>query len=94
MSLSPEEINRVAMQARIDLDEDEKIAFAQQLTEVLNYAERLNELDTTGVEPLIHILPVFNIMRRDEALPSSSREEILSNAPAVEDGQYIVPRII
>ncbi|HBK53959.1 Asp-tRNA(Asn)/Glu-tRNA(Gln) amidotransferase subunit GatC [Syntrophomonas wolfei] len=94
MALSPEEVNHVAMLARLALSEDEKTAFAEQLSLILDYVERLNELDTGEVEPLIHILPVFNVLRPDEALPGSSQEEILSNAPLVEDGQYKVPRII
>lgn len=94
MALLPEEINQVAMLARIALSEDEKIAFARQLTVVLDYTERLNELDTAGVEPMVHVLPVFNVLRQDEALPGSSQEEMLANAPAAEEGQFVVPRII
>ena len=92
--LSPEEINDLANLVRLDLSAEEKIAYAQQLTLILNYVEKLNELDTEGVEPLAHILPLYNVLRPDEAFPASNQEEILANAPLLEDGQYKVPRII
>ncbi|MDD4626955.1 MAG: Asp-tRNA(Asn)/Glu-tRNA(Gln) amidotransferase subunit GatC [Syntrophomonas sp.] len=94
MALSLEEVNHVATLARLALSEDEKTALAEQLSLILAYVERLNELDTGEIEPLIHILPVFNVLRKDETLPGSSQEEILANAPLVEEGQYKVPRII
>lgn len=92
--LSPEEINDLANLVRLHLSAEEKIAYAQQLTLILNYVEKLNELDTEGVEPLAHILPLYNVLRPDEAFPASNQEEILANAPLLEDGQYKVPRII
>lgn len=94
MALTIKEVEHVALLARLELDDNEKRLFAQQLNSILEYVDKLNELDTDGVEPLAHILPVYNIFRKDEIKPGSSREEILANAPLVEDGQYKVPKIM
>ncbi|CFY01722.1 Aspartyl/glutamyl-tRNA(Asn/Gln) amidotransferase, C subunit [Syntrophomonas zehnderi OL-4] len=94
MALTIKEVEHVALLARLELDDFEKELFAQQLSSILEYVDKLNELDTDGVEPLAHILPIYNIFRKDEVKPSSSREEILANAPLVEIGQYKVPKIM
>lgn len=94
MALSIKEVEHVALLARLQLSEQEKIQFAEQLGSILEYANKLNELDTDNVEPLDHILPIYNVFRNDEVQPGTPREEILANAPVVEDGQYKVPRII
>lgn len=94
MALSIKEVEHVALLARLQLTEQEKIQFAEQLGSILEYANKLNELDTDNVEPLDHILPIYNVFRNDEVQPGTPREEILANAPVVEDGQYKVPRII
>ncbi|MDD2619349.1 MAG: Asp-tRNA(Asn)/Glu-tRNA(Gln) amidotransferase subunit GatC [Syntrophomonadaceae bacterium] len=94
MALTIKEVEHVALLARLELNADEKQTFAEQMGTILDYANRLNELDTDGIEPLSHILPVFNVLRDDEVKPGSPREEILSNAPLLEDQQYKVPKII
>ncbi|HWQ76549.1 MAG TPA: Asp-tRNA(Asn)/Glu-tRNA(Gln) amidotransferase subunit GatC [Syntrophomonas sp.] len=94
MALTIEEVEYVAQLSRLELNEEEKQVFAEQLSSILAYVEKLNELDTDGVEPLAHILPVYNVFRPDEAKPGTAREEILSNAPQVEAGQYKVPKIM
>ncbi len=94
MALSIQEVQHVALLARLNLREDEKEKYAEQLGSILQYADKLNELDTEGVEPLDHILPVFNVFREDKITPGPAREEILANAPLVEEGQYRVPKII
>lgn len=94
MALSIKEVEHVALLARLQLTEQEKTQFAEQLSSILEYANKLNELDTDNVEPLDHILPIYNVFRNDEVQPGTPREEILANAPVVEDGQYKVPRII
>jgi len=94
MALTIKEVEHVAILARLSLSEEEKEVFAEQLSSILDYADRLNEIVTDDVEPLAHILPIDNIFREDIKKPSTSREEILSNAPLVEDGQYKVPKII
>ncbi len=94
MTLSIQEVQHVALLARLNLGEEEKEKYAEQLGSILQYADKLNELDTEGVEPLDHILPVFNVFREDKVIPGPDREEILANAPLVEEGQYKVPKII
>jgi len=94
VAISVKQVEQVAYLARLELTEPEKQLFAEQLTAILEYAEKLNEIDTEKVEPLHHILPIYNVLREDVVQPGPSREEILSNAPLVEDGQYKVPRII
>lgn len=94
MALTIKEVEHVALLARLQLKEEEKMVFAEQLSSILEYVDKLNELATDEVEPLTHILPVFNVFRPDEAKPGSPREEILANAPLVEDGQYKVPKIM
>ncbi len=94
MALTIKEVEHVALLARLELNEAEKQLFAEQLSSILEYVDKLNELSTDGVEPLAHILPVFNVFRPDEIQPGSPREEILANAPLIEDGQYKVPKIM
>jgi len=94
MALTIKEVEHVALLARLSLSEAEKEKFASQLSTILDYADKLNLLTTDGVEPLTHILPISNVMRPDEATHSMPREEIISNAPLAEDGQYKVPKII
>ena len=94
MALSIKEVEHVALLARLSLGEDEKIAFAQQLSAILEYASKVKELATDGIEPLAHILPVYNVFREDKVVSGSPRDEILSNAPMVEEQQYKVPKIM
>ncbi|NMC27983.1 MAG: Asp-tRNA(Asn)/Glu-tRNA(Gln) amidotransferase subunit GatC [Syntrophomonadaceae bacterium] len=94
MALTIKEVEHVALLARLSLNEAEKEKFASQLSMILDYAGKLNLLPTEGVEPLTHILPISNVMRPDEAKPSMPRDEIISNAPLAEEGQYKVPKII
>lgn len=94
MTLTIKEIEDIALLARIKLQEDEKDKFAQQLNIVREFTNRIKELDTEGVEPLTHVLPTYNVFRDDNVCPSSPREEMLSNGPLVEDGQYKVPKIM
>lgn len=94
MALTIKDVEHVAMLARLSLTQHEKETFAAQLGTILEYASTINQLNTDGVEPLDHILPVFNVFREDKIEASAPREEILSNGPLVEDGQYRVPKIL
>lgn len=94
MSLTMKEVEHVALLARLSLTEKEKQVFAEQLSSILDYADMLKLLDTEGVEPLTHILPISNVFRADEVKSSMPREEIIANAPQAEEGQYKVPKII
>ena len=84
----------MARLARLELSEDEKEIMTRQLDSILGYIEKLNELDTSQVEPTSHVIPMLNVMREDEVRPSLSPEDALANAPDREDAFFRVPRII
>ena len=88
------DIEKVARLARLELSEDEKETFENQMEQILTYMEQLNRIDTAGVEPTSHAIPVYNVFRDDEVKPSFPREEVLAIAPEEEDGHFKVPRII
>lgn len=91
MNISIEHLSRLA---RLALTEEEMSLYGNQLDNILHYVEKLNELDTTGVEPTSHVIPVSNVMREDIFRPSLNREDALMNAPDKTDAFYRVPKII
>jgi len=88
------EVEHVARLARLELNEQEKEKMRAQLDSILSYIDKLNELDTSGVEPTSHVLPLTNVFREDEVRPSLSQEEALANAPDRHDLLFRVPRIL
>ncbi len=88
------DIEKVARLARLELTEEEKVTFGNQLEQILNYMEQLNKLDTTGVEPTSHAIPISNVFKEDEVKPSFPQKEVLAIAPDEEDGHFKVPKII
>jgi len=88
------DIEKVAKLARIELSEEEKKTFGNQLEQILTHMEQLNHLDTAGVEPTSHAIPVSNVFREDVAKASFPQEEVLRIAPDQEMGHFKVPRII
>jgi aspartyl-tRNA(Asn)/glutamyl-tRNA(Gln) amidotransferase subunit C len=94
MSITVKDVEHVANLARLDLSAEEKEQFTGQLNAILKYAEKLNELDTTGVEATSHVLPLANVMREDDVRPSWPIEQVLKNAPDEEDGQFKVPAVL
>jgi aspartyl-tRNA(Asn)/glutamyl-tRNA(Gln) amidotransferase subunit C len=88
------DIEKVARLARLELSGEEKKTFGNQLEQILTYMEQLNRLDTTGVEPTSHAIPMDNVFREDEVKLSFPREEVLSLSPDQENGHFKVPRII
>jgi aspartyl-tRNA(Asn)/glutamyl-tRNA(Gln) amidotransferase subunit C len=94
MALTSEEVLHVAELARLSLGPDEAGMFTRQLNDILAYVEKLQELDTTGVAPLAHVIPVFNAFREDEVEEGLPLEAALDNAPAREDNYFQVPRVI
>jgi aspartyl-tRNA(Asn)/glutamyl-tRNA(Gln) amidotransferase subunit C len=94
VSITKRDVEHVAGLARLTLSEAEKEQFAEQLNAILKYAEQLNGLNTDGVEPTSHAMPLVNVMREDEARPSWPLEQVLSNAPDEEDGQFKVPAVL
>jgi aspartyl-tRNA(Asn)/glutamyl-tRNA(Gln) amidotransferase subunit C len=88
------DIEKVARLARLALSDDEKTAFGEQLEQILTYMEQLNRLDTTGVEPTSHAIPMSNVFREDEIRTSCPGEDVLGIGPDAEAGHFKVPRII
>ena len=88
------DIEKVARLARLELSEQEKQVFGNQLEQVLSYMEQLNRLDTAGIEPTSHAIPVYNAFREDETRTSLPKAEVLGIAPDQEEGHFKVPRII
>ncbi len=94
MALTKEEVEKVALLARLRLSPDELELMTTQLNKIVEYVEQLREVDTTDVEPLAHPLPVTNVFRRDEVRPSLPREEALRNAPDHDDEFFLVPPVL
>jgi aspartyl-tRNA(Asn)/glutamyl-tRNA(Gln) amidotransferase subunit C len=92
--LTREDAAYVARLARIDLSDEELDRFAVQLATVLGHAAQVAALDTEGVVPTAHPLPLQNVLRADEPRPSLDRDEVLAQAPAAEAGRFKVPRIL
>lgn len=88
------EVRKVARLARLDLPDADLAVFAKQLTAILGYMDQLKELNTEGVEPLAHPLPVQNVFRPDELRPSLPVDEALANAPARSGDFFAVPAVL
>lgn len=94
MKITMQEVEHVARLARLELSEKEKEKMRAQLDSILSYIDKLNELDTSSVEPTSHVLPLTNVFREDEVRPSLSQEEALANAPDGHDLLFRVPKIL
>lgn len=94
MPLTPEEVRHNARLARVGLSDDEVSRFQNQLSQILDYFERLQEVDTENVPPTAHTLAMHNVMRDDETRPSIDKEEVLANAPQREDDLFRVRAVL
>lgn len=94
MSLSADEVAKVAMLARLRLNPDELATFTGQLSAIVDYVAQLQALDTAGVEPLAHGVEVRNVFRDDVRGPSLPREEALANAPGRNAESFLVPAVL
>jgi aspartyl-tRNA(Asn)/glutamyl-tRNA(Gln) amidotransferase subunit C len=94
MKLSRAEVEHIAELAKLELTEEEKFKFCEQLSAILEYAEMLQQLDTEAIPPTATVLPLQNVMRPDEVAPSFSQEDILANAPDAAEGCFRVRAIL
>lgn len=94
MKLTREEVQRVALLARLRLTAAEESRLAEQLDKILQYMEKLNQLDTSEVEPFTHAVDVVNAWREDSVTNQPDTEALLANAPATQGGFFKVPKII
>ena len=94
MTIGVDHVSRIARLAKLSFSETEKKKLARELGDILNYIEKLNELDTTEVTPLSHPTEVINVMREDQVKPSLPPDEALANAPDRQDHFFKVPKVI
>ncbi|RKI91528.1 Asp-tRNA(Asn)/Glu-tRNA(Gln) amidotransferase subunit GatC [Parablautia intestinalis] len=90
--ISDETIEYVGILAKLALSEEEKEQARKDMGSMLDYIDKLGELETQGVEPMSHVFPVKNVFREDIVTNGDMREEILKNAPGEKDGMFVVPR--
>jgi aspartyl-tRNA(Asn)/glutamyl-tRNA(Gln) amidotransferase subunit C len=94
MSLTPDDVLHVARLARVALAPEEVTRLAGQLSGILDHFATLSAVPTDGVEPTAHPLPLANVMRADEVIPSLPRDQVLANAPRHEDGYLRVRAVL
>jgi aspartyl-tRNA(Asn)/glutamyl-tRNA(Gln) amidotransferase subunit C len=95
--IAKKDLEHIAWLSRLELSEEDTEKYTPKLNSVLDYFEEIDKVDTEGVEPTYHVLPVSNVFRDDEAgVPtgSLSQEEVLSNAPKKQDGFFKAPRMM
>ena len=92
--ISRQDVEHVARLSRLALSEADVERMREQLSGILEYIDKLRALDTAGVEPTSHAVPLLNVMREDEPRPCLTQEEALANAPDRSDASFRVPRII
>ena len=92
MQITDETIDYVGILAKLELSPEEKEQAKKDMTNMLDYVGKLNELDTDGVEPMSHTFSVHNVFREDVVVKGDDRENMLANAPEKKDGAYKVPR--
>jgi aspartyl-tRNA(Asn)/glutamyl-tRNA(Gln) amidotransferase subunit C len=94
MKITKEEVLYVARLARLDLDADAIDKFAGQIDEILGYIDKLNQVDTEGIQPTSHAISLTNAFREDVERQHLDRDRALANAPEAEGGCFVVPKII
>lgn len=90
--ISDETIEYVGILSKLELSDEEKEQAKKDMGSMLDYIDKLNELDTDGVEPMSHVFPVQNVFREDEVTNGDDRDSILLNAPQKKEGTYMVPK--
>ncbi|MAT69327.1 MAG: Asp-tRNA(Asn)/Glu-tRNA(Gln) amidotransferase GatCAB subunit C [Planctomycetaceae bacterium] len=94
MSLTRQDVEKVALLARLQLTDDELATMTDQLAQIVDYVDQLAEVDTDGVEPMAHAVEVANVFAADEVRPSLPREAALANGPRTNGRGYLVPAVL
>lgn len=94
MALSRQDVEKVALLARLRLSATELDKLTSELAQIVTYVDHLAEVNTEGVEPMAHAVEVRNVFRADQVLPSLPREAVLANAPKHNDRGYLVPAVL
>ena len=92
--ITDETIDYVGILAKLKLNEEEKVQAKADMQKMLDYIDKLDELDTTGVEPMSHVFAVNNVFREDVVVKGDDRDNMLANAPEKKEGQYKVPKTV
>ncbi len=94
MSISKEEVKHIAKLSKLNLTEQELDKYTNDLSDIVNFANELSNIDVDGIKPTAHILDIKNVFRKDEVQPSYDREQILKNAPSKDAGCISVPKVV
>jgi aspartyl-tRNA(Asn)/glutamyl-tRNA(Gln) amidotransferase subunit C len=94
MSVDIATVKRVARLARIAVDEDDAGRMAGELNTILGFVEQLNEVDVTGVEPMTSVIPMEMKKRQDAVTDGNKTADIVANAPATDEGFFLVPKVV
>ena len=94
MKITEELVDYVSTLSRLRLPREEKARMTGELEQIVTYMDTLNTLDTDGVEPMSHILPLKNVLRSDVVEPSMDRAELLRNAPVPDEEAFLVPKTV
>ena len=94
MGISKEDVDKIAGLAKLELSEEERERYASQLDSIVAYVEKLNEVDTTGIEPLAHVNDLMNVWREDKSRSSLSEEEVFKNSPKHDKEFFLVPKVL
>jgi aspartyl-tRNA(Asn)/glutamyl-tRNA(Gln) amidotransferase subunit C len=94
MTIDKETVDKVAHLARLELTEDEKQVLMKDMGKILDFMDKLNEIDTSGVEPLVYMTDEVNVMREDVVKQEITREEALRNAPKHDEDFFLVAKVI
>ncbi len=93
-TIDPQQVQRLAKLARLDLSDDERARYAGQLDTILRYVEQLAQVDTSDCDPLAHPLPLTDVLRGDVPAPGLDQQDALANAPARHQGFFKVPTVL
>lgn len=94
MIVDDEIMRNVELLAQLSINEDEIGRAKRKMQQMLDYVEKLQEIDTEDVQAMSHIFPVFNVFREDEVVNGDDRDAMLANAPKEKEGQYVVPKTV
>jgi aspartyl-tRNA(Asn)/glutamyl-tRNA(Gln) amidotransferase subunit C len=94
MSVSKEDVKHIANLSKLNLTDEELEKYTTELSDIVNFANELSNIDVEGVKPTAHILDIRNVFRKDEVQASYDREEILKNAPSKDAGCVSVPKVV
>jgi len=94
MSVGPDDINKIAHLARLQIDSDKIEKISKDITNILSLVDELQKTDTSGIEPMAHPMDASQTLRRDDVTESDNRDKLQGIAPSTEDGLFLVPKVI